>query len=220
MFAKLFKVAALSCVIVGVVAKPLPRSQARAEEVVALAARGSYSFDNWGGISSLSGFDNFYGSDNFRGDIRKQVIVEENEQVICRSESIEIIQQRLLVLQELAKRIITEQICEVETQTIVFEQFESSLSSFSDDIRRKSSRSVGYDRSISGHYSNIVNSDGSLSNNDLGFNGQSLGLNTVVPTGDNWNSNSSPASVAAAFNATRVARSNSNSTTPSNSTSH
>lgn len=220
MFANLFKVAALSAMVAGVVATPLPKSQARAEQVVDIVARGSYSFDNWGGISSLSGFDNFYGSDNYRGDIKKQVIVEEDEKVVCRSESIEFVQQRLLVLQEIAKRIITEQICEVETQIIVFEQFRSSMSSFSHDISRHSGRSVGYDRSISGHYSGIMNSDGSLSNNDLGFNGQSLGLNTVVPTGNNWNNSTSPASVAAAFNATRAAISSSNSTTPSNSTSH
>lgn len=220
MFAKLFNVLAVSAMIAGVVSKPLPRFQARAEEVAAIAARNSYSFDNYGGISSLSGFDNFYGSDNFGGDIQSQIIVEQQEQVVCRSESIEIIQQRLLVLQEMAKRIITEQICEVETQTIVFEQFRSSISSFGHDISRHSSRSVGYDQSISGHYNNIVNSDGSLSNNDLGFNGQNNGQSTVVPSGGNWNSNSSPALVSAAHNATRAALSHSNSTSSSNSTSH
>lgn len=55
------------------------------------------------GIKSLSGFDNFYGSDNFSGEISKTVIVKEQE-VVCHSESVEIIQQRLLVLQEMAKR--------------------------------------------------------------------------------------------------------------------
>ncbi|KAF8903113.1 hypothetical protein CPB84DRAFT_1678317, partial [Gymnopilus junonius] len=134
----------------------------------------------------LSGFDNFYGSDNFSGEISKQIIVEQQKEVVCHSQTVEIIQQRLLVLQEMAKRIITEQICEVETQTIVFEQFHSSLSHFGSDLTRHSSRNVGYDSSISGHLSNIVNSDGSLSNNDLGFNGQNVGQNTIVPSGGNW----------------------------------
>lgn len=69
--------------------------------------RDSQSFDNWGGISSLSNFDNFYGVDNFRGSEFEQTIVQETEtqtELVCHSESIEIIQQRLLVLQEMAKR--------------------------------------------------------------------------------------------------------------------
>lgn len=219
MIAKVFKIVALSAVVTGVVATPLPKPQP-VDDTVELTARTSYSFNNWGGMSSLSGFDNFYGSDNFSGEISKQVVIEQEKEVVCHSESVEIIQQRLVVLQEMAKRIITEQICEVETQTIVFEQFHASLSSFGSDITRQSSRSAGYDSSISGHYNNIVNSDGSLSNNDLGFSGQSNGLNTVVPSGGNWNNATSPASVGAALNATRVARSSNNSTSSSNSTSH
>jgi len=215
MFAKLFSVLATSAMIVGVMAKPLP-------QVRALVARGdssispgaSISFNNWQGISSLNGFDDFYGSDNFRGSQRQQIIIEQDEQLVCHSQSIEIIQQRLLVLQEMAKRIISEQICEVETQTIVFEQFESSMSNFGHDIRRKSSNSVGYDRGISSHFGSIMNSDGSLSSNDLGFHGSDLGSQYVVPLGNNWNSDSSPAIVDAAFNATRQARGSSNSTTP------
>lgn len=62
------------------------------------------SFDNWGGISSLANFDNFYGESNFCGTIQSQTIVEQQSEVVCHSESIEIIQQRLLVLQEMAKR--------------------------------------------------------------------------------------------------------------------
>ncbi|PPQ70022.1 hypothetical protein CVT26_013310 [Gymnopilus dilepis] len=219
MFAKFAKIVALSAVVAGVTATPLPKPQP-VDDTVELTSRNSYSFNNWGGISSLSGFDNFYGSDNFSGEISQQIIVEQEKEVVCHSQSIEIIQQRLLVLQEMAKRIISEQICEVETQTIVFEQFHSSMSHFGSDIMRHSSRSVGYDSNISNHYSSIMNSDGSLSSNDLGFSGADLGKNTVVPSGSNWNDNSSPASVGAAFNATRVARSNNNSTTPSNSTSH
>ncbi|KAF9483506.1 hypothetical protein BDN70DRAFT_786285, partial [Pholiota conissans] len=166
----------------------------------------SHSFDNWMGISSLSGFDNFYGSDNFSGEISKTVIVKEEKEVVCHSESIEIIQQRLLVLQEMAKRIITEQICEVETQTIVFEQFSSSMSSFSSDLRRQSSRGVGYDSSIASHFGSIVDSSsGDLSTSDLGFSGHDVGNNYVSPSGSNWNWGSSPASVGAAFSAAQSA---------------
>lgn len=67
------------------------------------ASRTSQSFNNWGGHASLNNFDNFYGSDNFDGSHFSQTVVHEN-QVVCHTEQIEIIQQRLVVLQEMAKR--------------------------------------------------------------------------------------------------------------------
>ncbi|PPR04101.1 hypothetical protein CVT24_010674 [Panaeolus cyanescens] len=204
MFAKLAQVAVLATAFIasaGVTAKPIPAPAAGQ----ALAARGYYSFDNWGGYSSLSGFDNFYGADNFVGSISSETVVEQDSTLVCHSESIEIIQQRLLVLQEMAKRIITEQICEVETQTIVFEQFHASLGSFSSDLRRHSGHQVGYDRSIAGHFGDIVSSDGSLSTNDFGFSGHDLGSNYAIVGGSNWNDATSPASVGSAFSAARGA---------------
>ncbi|KAF8158112.1 hypothetical protein B0H34DRAFT_442241 [Crassisporium funariophilum] len=200
MFAKLFTLVAASAMVAGVFSTPLPSGKG-------LVSRdSSHSFDNWGGISSMSGFDNFYGSDNFMGSSFSQTIVTEQEQeTVCHSQSIEIIQQRLLVIQEMAKRIISEQICEVETQTITFEQFHASLGSFSDDLRRKSSHQVGYDSGISSHFGDIMNSDGSLSNNDLGFSGHDLGSQSVIVGGSNWNDQSSPSSVDAAYGATQDA---------------
>jgi len=203
MFAKLASSLVLvSALAVGVSAKPLPVSRD-------LAVRGgSYSFNGWGGFSSMDNFDNFFGSENFCGSVSTQTVVTETEQesvVVCHSQSIEIIQQRLLVLQEMAKRIITEQICEVETQTIVFQQFTSSFSSFHADLSRSSGNQVGFDSNIAGNFGNIVGSDGSLTTNDLGFSGHDLGSSTVVPSGSNWNSNTSPASVGSAFNAAQSA---------------
>ncbi|KAF5387518.1 hypothetical protein D9757_006597 [Collybiopsis confluens] len=166
------------------------------------------SFDGWHGISSLSGFDNFYGSENFSGEISSEVSVsveEQEEVVVCHSLSVEIIQQKLLVLQEMAKRIITEQICEVETQTIVFQQYISSSTHFVDDIMHTSHLSAGYDSSIASHYGDLVGSDGSLSTSDLGFSGSDVGQSYVVPSGSNWNPSTSPASVQSAFNAAQSA---------------
>jgi len=156
------------------------------------------SFNNYDGVSSLSGFDNFYGCEDFSGSHFTQTVVKENE-VVCHSETVVIIQQRLAVLREMAKRIISEQICEVETQTVVFEQFHASLGSFSRDLRRYSGYQVGYDSNIAGYYGDIVGSDGSLSTNDLGFSGYDIGNNTVVPSGNNWNPSTSPASVGSAY---------------------
>ncbi|TFK40824.1 hypothetical protein BDQ12DRAFT_468670 [Crucibulum laeve] len=201
MFAKIFvNIALASALVAGVLAKPV--------SVNRFARTDSHSFNNWGGISSLSNFDNFYGSDNFDNShfsSSSQTIIEQSQEVVCHTEQIEIIQQRLLVLQEMAKRIITEQICEVETQTIVFQQFHASLGSFSSDLSRSSGRHVGYDSGISSHLSSIEGSDGSLSSNDLGFSGSNLGSQTIVPSGSNWNDQSSPSSVNSALQACSAA---------------
>lgn len=105
----------------------------------------------------------------------------------------------------MAKRIITEQVCEVETQTVTFEQFHASLGLFSHDLRRTSDLHVGFDSSIASHFSDFFEEDGSLSTEDFGFTGHDLGLNTVVVGGSNWNAETSPASVGAAFSAARSA---------------
>ncbi len=54
----------------------------------------------------MSNFDSFYGSDNFSGSFSKTTVIEQKEEVVCHSETITIIQQRLLVLQEMAKRSV------------------------------------------------------------------------------------------------------------------
>ncbi|KAF9475647.1 hypothetical protein BDN70DRAFT_228337 [Pholiota conissans] len=197
MFAKISKIAIAAALIAGVAAKPVPVNQE-------LAVRG-FSFDNFHGISSFHGFDNFFGSDNFVGSFSTTEVSETSSELVCHSESIVIIQQRLLVLQEMAKRIITEQICEVETQTVVFEQFHASLGLFSSDLRRTSGRHVGFDSGITSHFSSIEASDSSLSTDDFGFTGHDLGSNYIVPSGSNWNPESSPASVGAAFSAAKSA---------------
>ncbi|KAF9016976.1 hypothetical protein BDZ89DRAFT_1075151 [Hymenopellis radicata] len=191
MFSKIALVS-LALLVSGVMSSPIGQSSA-------LAARGGpVSFDHWGGFDSLDNFDNFYGVDNFAHFDFEQVVVQETS-VVCHAQAIEIIQQRLVVLQEMAKRIITEQICEVETQTVVFEQFHASLGSFSHDLRRDSGHQVGYDSSITGHYGDLFGDDGSLSVHDLGFSGSDVGQNTVVVGGGNWNDATSPASVDNAF---------------------
>jgi len=189
MFCKLLNSAILvATVIARVTASP-----------ISVVPHGGISFNGWGGISSLNGFDNFYGVNNFVGVVSTQTVVQEKE-VVCHSESIEIIQQRLLVLQEMAKRIITEQVCEVETQTVVFEQFHASLGLFSDDLLRRSGRHIGFDSGITSHFNDFFESDGSLSTHNLGFTGHDLGAATVVVGGSNWVETTSPVSVFFAHN--------------------
>jgi len=198
MFAKFSALFVAVALATGVTSAPTFKSNA-------LAARGQ-SFDNWGGISSLSGFDNFYGSDDFAHlQNFHQTVVKQDSTLVCHSEQVTIIQQRLAVLQEMAKKIITEQICEVETQTIVFQQYYASLGGFSHDLTRSSGRSSGYDYNVASHYQDFYNSDGTLSNYDFNFTGSDIGSNYYVPTGDNWNQNSSPSSVGSAYQAAQAA---------------
>ncbi|KAK1217252.1 hypothetical protein PQX77_020101 [Marasmius sp. AFHP31] len=190
----------------------------------AVAARG---FTRWGGFASLDHFDNFYGASDFAHARFDQVVVKER-QLVCRTQAVEVIQQRLVVLQEMAKRsvtvpqpvrdglrltlyvllrIITEQICEVETQTIVFSQFHASLGNFYNDLRRHSPHQVGFDSAVTDHFGSIVQSDGSLSSDDLGFTGSDVGKSTIVAQGNNWDDRTSPASVDNAYFAAQGARS-------------
>ncbi|PPQ81956.1 hypothetical protein CVT25_014685 [Psilocybe cyanescens] len=201
MFAKLAAalIVAISVLSAGVAAAPTNTD---------LAARGGFhSFNSYQGLHSFNGFDNFYGSDNFDNShfSESSISVVKETEVVCHSESITIIQQRLLVLQEMAKRIISEQICEVETQTVVFEQFHSSLHGFSRDLRRFSGRGVGYDSGIVSHFNNFYESDGSLSTNDWGFSGHDLGRSYIVPSGNNWDNRRSFGSVGNAYRSARSA---------------
>ncbi|KAF9483368.1 hypothetical protein BDN70DRAFT_873867 [Pholiota conissans] len=199
MLSKLFStLVVLFAVVSTVVSSPV--------NAVSLAShRAGISFNNWGHLSSLANFDNFYGRDNFIGSISRQKFIEQDRHLVCRTQSVEIVQQRLLVIQEMAKRILTEQVCDVETQTIVFEQFHSSLGLFRRDLRRTSGHRVGFDRSISNHFRDVVQVDGSLTNHNFGFSGHDLGRNYVVFGGSNWNDRTSPASVFSAYSAAHQA---------------
>jgi len=187
--------------------KPLSlrRQEALNRRHIAARSNDSTSFNNWEGIQSLNGFDSFNGQNNFDGSRNSQTVIVQEQETVCETVQVTIIQQQLVVLQEMIKRIITQQICEVETQTIVFQQFSNSMGNFQNDISRKSSRQVGYDSNIAKKVSQLVNPDGSLNSTDMGFLGKDVGNNTVVPGGNNWNDNSSPNSVQDALNSIEVA---------------
>lgn len=81
-----------------------------------IAKRHVIGFSNWHGISSLDGFDNFYGIDNFDSSLNVQTVT--SSELVCSTVSIDIVQQQLAVLIENMKRVLLQQICEVETQTM------------------------------------------------------------------------------------------------------
>jgi len=191
----------------------LPRSSSISSS--SIGSLGGVSFDGWGGFSSLNGFDNFYGSDNFCGNNNVQTVLSTT--VVCHSEEITVIQQQLAILQEFAKRVVVEQICEVEVQTIVWTQFVGSFSSFSDDLRHSSGRTIGYDSSIASHIDGLVDSSDNIITSDFGFQGLDIGSNLVHVSGGNWVSGSSEVSVQQALLSAQVATVSSSSTFASSS---
>jgi len=201
MFAK-FLVVALS-VLATVSSEAFAKPIARPAPVTKELARRTFSppsFNNYLGLSSMSNFDNFFGVNNFNEVFNEQTIIEQQTEVVCSSVEIEIVQQRLSILVEVAKQIILEQVCEVEVQTIVLQQFTSVVSSFGSTIDRSNGHSQSYDSSIAGLLGSIHNSDGSVSNQNLGFSGKDIGSKSVSVGGSNWNDASSPESVSKAKN--------------------
>jgi hypothetical protein len=61
--------------------------------------------------------------DNFSGYHNSIIVDEEQPVVVCHSQTVEVVQQQLAVIREYAKRIVTEQICEVEVQTVYVYSF-------------------------------------------------------------------------------------------------
>jgi hypothetical protein len=161
------------------------------------------AFNGWGGFEHLNRFDDFYGVDNFSGHFNTKKIVQ--KELVCKAVDITIIQQQLTVVQEFAKRIVTQQICEVEVQTIVWSQFVSGFNSFGHDIRRISGRPIGFDGVVAGHIGNLVDSRGEFNSRDFGFKGVDVGSNLFQVGGSNWVDGQSEISVGNAFLASSVA---------------
>ncbi|KAK7033118.1 hypothetical protein R3P38DRAFT_3313186 [Favolaschia claudopus] len=193
------------------VAKPLSfrREQTlmlRDTPSLSLQARANVSFDSFDNIPQLQGFDEFNGNGNFNGRNNDQKIVIKEVEKQCEVVKIEVVQQKLAILQEIAKRIITEQICDVQVQTIVLEQHNGVLQVFRDDIQRKTvTRQVGYDEEVASKLTNIIKADGTLSVDDNGFSGTDIGKNLVVPQGNNWDDTTGPTRVQSALDAARSA---------------
>jgi len=162
------------------------------------------SFNDMTQIPSLSHFDDFFGKDNFNGNKNDQVVIQEKT-VQCKQIEVTQIQQRLAVLREMVKKVIVQQVCEVEVQTLVLKQFQSGVEAFSEDVRHTSVKQVSFDESITSLFSNLQDSLGNLSSGDLGFSGSSIGNSSIIANGSNWNDKTSPASVGAVYNASKIA---------------
>lgn len=96
------------------------------------------SFNNWGGLSSLTGFDDFFGVNNFDGSRNDKVVIVEQQQV-CHVQQVTIIQQQLAIIQEVTKQWVSRivRIMECRTKSPLIG---SSLNRFA-MLRRRSSSS-------------------------------------------------------------------------------
>ncbi|EJD49786.1 hypothetical protein AURDEDRAFT_59425, partial [Auricularia subglabra TFB-10046 SS5] len=156
------------------------------------------SFNSFGGLSSLNGFDGFFGEGHFCSASTVQVFSKE-EIVTCHATDITVIQQQLSIVAEYAKRVILTQSCETETQVVAFSQWLAGLVSFGEDLRRVSERHVSFDASIASQISSVVDASGNINIGDFGFSGSEIGSHSVTVIGGNWNDQTSPISVGLAW---------------------
>lgn len=69
----------------------------------------------------------------------------------------------------------------------------------------KSVNAVAFDDSFASQIAKLLDSNGDLSIDDLGLKGTDLGKNSVSPAGNNYNASTSPASIKAAYEASKGA---------------
>jgi len=167
------------------------------------------SLQNITSVPALSNFEDFFGKGNYNGNKNQQTIIKKTVQ--CQDKDVTLIQQRLTVLRELVKKVVVQQTCQVEVQTTVLTQFKSGIESFTQDVRHTTTRQIGFDETVANLYSQLQDSSGNLSDNDLGFSGSDVGNSSIVATGTNWNDQTSPESVASVYNASEAASKESNS---------
>ncbi|KAJ3517937.1 hypothetical protein NLJ89_g185 [Agrocybe chaxingu] len=191
MFFSVSKAFTLVAAAAAVVASPVAKSR---RDLSTISSVSPISFNLWGGIQSLAGFDNFFGLGNFNGFNNQQIIVV-NQQPVCQVQQLLIVQQQLAIIQEFSKQLILSSICDIETQVLVLEQFRGGLRNFRGDLRRITGRNAGFDANIALLFGQLLNQDGSINFKNFGFNGIDIGRQLVVPTGFNWVDNRTPQNI-------------------------
>jgi len=171
------------------VASPVSQNLKRTTSSTALVP---VSLDNWGGFSVLSNFDSFFGVDDFCGLDNAQVLLE--QELVCglgtgtSISSIDVVQQQLAILSQVAQQMILTELCEVEVQMIAYQQFLLGLSGFSNELLRFNGLQPSFDSSIAGLGSSLFLPDGSL-NQNFSFSGVNIGQNSQTVS-SNWNNQS------------------------------
>ncbi|KAJ7593080.1 hypothetical protein C8J56DRAFT_886101 [Mycena floridula] len=191
----------------------LPQKRSSIGNLISVTQLTPFSLNNWGGFNSLSSFDNFFGADNFNGFSNVQNILE--QELICglngsgESLSVDIVQQQLAILAQIAQMAILTQLCEVEVQQLALQQFLGGLSGFSNDLLRLNGAQPSFDSAIAGLGSSLFDDAGALNtvfnfNGANGFGGLDIG-NSLQLVSSNWNDEFSPQSVANALAIAEIA---------------
>ncbi|CAE7129224.1 unnamed protein product [Rhizoctonia solani] len=163
------------------------------------------------GLNGQGGnLDDFFGVGNFAGNLNQITIIQQQQQLVCRSVDLVRVRQQLAVIQEFAKQVILQQVCEVEIQTVIIQQLNSQLVNFGRNVRRVDGGvPPSFDIVISQKITEItqvISRGGNLADVNLGFLGSDVGRNSVQVGGSNWNDASSPGSVGKAYQAAKGQR--------------
>ncbi|KAJ2922408.1 hypothetical protein H1R20_g14673, partial [Candolleomyces eurysporus] len=148
-------------------------------------------------------FDFFGGVNNFDGSLN-QILVQQAGGA-CQAQQINLVQQQLAIIQEFTKQIFLQELCEVELQTVVLQQFLGGFDLFGRDLQRLNGRVPGFDAGVAGQLEQLL-LNGSVNIVDFGIKGSSIGNTLVVPGGSNWDGVNSLQSVLIAEAAAKAAR--------------
>jgi len=200
-----FKVAAhfiLGAILAtGAISTPVPQTHQTGLQSRAQA----FPFNGYNGFQSLNGFDDFFGADNFIGAENEKIFLQD-QQFSCQSNDIKFIQQQLFIFQELIKKLILEEICEVEVQIIIIQQFTGGFDGFANDLFRRGGQKPGFDKEIAKFGPQLFDVEGNFNIQDFGFNGSDIGKNIIIIINDNYDEENSPQSIQSAFDISKSAK--------------
>ncbi|KAF8604238.1 hypothetical protein BDV93DRAFT_606253 [Ceratobasidium sp. AG-I] len=151
--------------------------------------------------------DDFFGVGNFAGNFNQVTIIQQQQQLVCSANDLRVVRQQLAVIQEFAKQVILQQICEVEIQTVIIQQLNAQFVDFGRNVRRRNNNNApSFDIVVAQkitQITQIISQGGSLAGIDLGFLGSDIGRNSVRVGGSNWNDATSPNTVGNAYKASK-----------------
>ncbi|KAH7106642.1 hypothetical protein BKA62DRAFT_826138 [Auriculariales sp. MPI-PUGE-AT-0066] len=153
---------------------------------------GAFTFNDFGGLSSLHGFDDFFGLGNFVG-INNAVVVQQNV-VTCQVTQVNIVQQQLAIIAEYAKQVILTQSCDSEAQVLLYSQWLGGLVNFGQNLRHINGVVPTFDSHIASQIVNVVDVSGRINIAGFDFSGASIGSNAVTVL-NNWVQGVSPSTV-------------------------
>lgn len=160
-----------------------------------------FSFDDQFGQKGLD----FFGKGNFGG--HRNQFKDSGLQLVCRQQNVEIVQQRLAVLVQAYRKILTTTVCDVQQSIVIHNQHFSDLFNFGRGLGHE----VGFDkhRGFDSNIAGLLNKDffqhdggNNLQFNDFNFDrnfnfqGHQVGSSFVVPSGRNWDDISGPRRVS------------------------